>query len=285
LEATVDIWIDQAEKNWLHKMYSFAKEEFHSTFLPSHDHSHHLRVWNISKKLLREMASPPSSLSPALVEGVLIASLFHDLGMVQSTREDHGSLGKELCRTWFLESGHTPPDNFDRILEAIELHDRKETRIYPDKESGRSPGILGILSVADDLEALGVIGIYRYAEIYLCRGIAMEKLGMRILENAELRFRNLSSSGIASKVIGEYKQEFDVLIRFFTSYMQQLQETDHAEKCMDGQLGVINYIRTRSIEQKIRPEDLANLAEEEGAELMIKNFFSTLKNELEKERV
>ena len=231
------------------------------------------------------MASPPSSLSPALVEGVLIATLFHDLGMVQSTREDHGSLGKELCRTWFSDSGHTPPGNFDRILEAIEMHDRKEARIYPDKESGRSPGILGILSVADDLEAMGVIGIYRYAEIYLCRGVALEKLGMLILENAEQRFRNLSSSGIAPKVIGEYKQEFDVLIRFFTRYMQQLQETDQPEKAADGQLGVINYIRTRSIEQKIRPEDLANLAEEEGVELMIKNFFSTLKNELEKERV
>ena len=76
-----------------------------------------------------------------------------------------------------------------------------------------------------------------------------------------------------------------MLIRFFTRYMQQLQETDQAEKATDGQLGVINYIRTRSIDQKIRPEDLAKLAHEEGAELMIKNFFSTLKNELEKERI
>lgn len=282
LALPIDIWIVQAEKNWLHALYSHAEEVFQNTFLPSHDQSHHLRVWNISKQLLKEISTLHSFLTPAMVEGVLIASFFHDLGMVESTREDHGNLGMELCRSWFSENAYPAPSNFDRILEAIELHDRKEARIYP--AAGTPPGILGILSVADDLEALGLIGIYRYAEIYLCRGISLEHLGTRIRENAEHRFSNLSSSPLAPGIIGEYEKQFHELTRFYAGYMQELQEVDQPEKSLDGHLGVINYIRTRGISQKIHPEDLAKLAQEEEMDPVIQEYFSSLKNELEKKR-
>ncbi|TFH26797.1 MAG: HD domain-containing protein [Bacteroidia bacterium] len=285
LKIPIDIWIGKAEENWLHTLYSHAKELFHSTFLPSHDHSHHLRVWNISKKLLKEIATTNSSLSPALVEGVMIAAFFHDLGMAESTREDHGRLGKELCRSWFSESGHLPPPEFDRILEAIEMHDRKEARYNPDTETGTSPGILGILSAADDLEAMGVIGIYRYAEIYLLRGIPLEDLGRRILENAELRFLNLNSSGIATRVIGEYRKQYEELCRFYNLYNRQVKELDRPDENLEGQLGVINYIRSQSMTHKVRPEDLYRMSEEEGADLKVSGFFRKLKIELEKERV
>ena len=281
----IDIWIDQAEENWLQKLYSHAKELYRSTFLPSHDHSHHLRVWNISKQLLKEIAVFDSSLTQAKVEGVLIAALFHDLGMVQSTRKDHGRLGRELCRSWFSKSGPPPPPGFDGILEAIEMHDRKEARFYPGPQTGASAGILGILSVADDLEAMGTIGIYRYAEIYLLRGIAVEDLGKRILENATNRFLNLSSSSIGVRVIGEYRKQFDELTRFYDLYNRQLKEVDRADSVLEGQLGVINYIRSHGIGKKIRPEDLCILVEEEGAELMVSEYFRKLKNELEKERI
>ncbi len=284
MEIPINIWIGQAEENWLDILYSHAKELYRSTFLPSHDHTHHLRVWNISKQLLKEIATFNSSLDPALVEGVLIAALFHDLGMVQSTREEHGRLGKELCRSWFSESGKPLPPGFDIILEAIEMHDRKDARIYHDPETGKSPGILGILSVADDLEAMGVIGIYRYAEIYLQRGIPLEELGDRILENSGLRFLNLTSSCQCTKVIGEYRKQFDELTRFFNLYNKQLQKVDHADAVLEGQLGVINYIRTHGMAKKVRPAYLCRIAEESGAESLITGFFSRLKNELEKER-
>lgn len=281
----IDIWISRAEENWLHKLYSHAKELYRSTFLPSHDHSHHLRVWNISKQLLKEIATTNSSLTPTQVEGVLIAALFHDLGMVHSTREDHGRLGKELCHSWFSESGHPPPPEFDRILEAIEMHDRKEARFYPHTETGTSPGILEILSAADDLEAMGVIGIYRYAEIYLLRDIPLEDLGRRILENAELRFLNLSSSGIATRVIGEYRKQYEELSQFYNLYNRQVKELERPNENLEDQLGVINYIRSQSMTHKIRPEDLYRISEEEGADFKVSGFFRKLRNELEKERV
>jgi len=282
LKTPIDIWIGQAEKNWLNALYTYARELYQKSFLPSHDHSHHLRVWNLAKQLLKEISSSHSSLTQARVEGVLIAALFHDLGMAQSTREDHGRLGKELCISWFSANGHPHPPGFDQILEAIEMHDRKEARIYPGAES--SPGILNILSVADDLEAMGVIGIYRYAEIYLLRGIPMEDLGVRILENAEHRIRNLTASGFGSGIIGQYQNQFDELTSFYKEYIRQLQGEEQAEKVMEGHLGVINYIRSQGITQQVRPEDLSRKAREEGKELMIREFFSKLKNELEKKR-
>ncbi len=285
MERAIDICINQAEEKWLHSLYTHARELYRTTYLPSHDHTHHLRVWNISKQLLRELDTTPSSLSPWLAEGALISAFFHDLGMAQSTREDHGRLGRDLCRYWFSERGHVIPPGFDRILEAIEKHDRKEARFYPDPETETSPGILGILSVADDLEAMGVIGIYRYAEIYLHRGISLEELGNRILENAEQRYLNLTSSGICPGVIGDYRLQFEELTQFFALYNQQLKQVEQAHTVREGQLGVINYIRTRSMEDKIRPEDLGRMAKEEGIKLMLRDFFSKLGNELEKARI
>ena len=231
---------------------------------------------------MHEIADTHQALTPALVEGVLIASLFHDLGMAQSTREDHGRLGRELCQSWFSESGHRPPAEFESILAAIELHDTKEARIYP--ESGTPPGILAILSVADDLEAMGIIGIYRYAEIYLLRGIPLELLATRVLENAEKRIRNLTGSGIFARAMEEYQQQFEELTRFYTQYKQQWLSEEDPETVSEGQLGVINYIRKRSLGAKVRPEDLCRKAREERTAPMIQDFFSKLKHELEKER-
>ena len=43
---------------------------------------------------------------------------------------------------------------------------------------GINNDLLTILSVSDDLDAFGYIGIYRYTEIYLTRGIDPEKIGI-----------------------------------------------------------------------------------------------------------
>jgi len=282
LASPADIWIARAETKWLNALHAYAKEVFRYRFLPSHDHAHHLRVWNLSKKLLHEIADLHQALTPSLVEGVLIASLFHDLGMALSIREDHGRLGSELCQSWFSESGHHPPAGFESILAAIELHDSKEARIYP--KAGTSPGILEILSVADDLEAMGTIGIYRYAEIYLLRGIPLKLLGIRVLENADKRIRNLTSSGIFAGVMVEYQPQFEELTRFYTHYRHQWLSVKEPETSEEGQLGVINYIRKRSLGNKVRPEDLSRNAREEGKSPVVQEFFSKLKHELEKER-
>jgi len=211
LEKQIDIWIKRVESRWLNQLSTHAEQLFSKSFLPSHDHTHHQRVWNICRNLLKEISTVNLRLDEAQVEGILIAAWFHDLGMAQSTREDHGRLGKELCQKWFHKNGKNLPDLFTEILNAIELHDNKNDRAYSALQFNKRPGILSILCIGDDLEAFGNIGIYRYAEIYLMRNIGLSELGSRILENAELRQNNLiQSCSICPTLINGYQVQFEV---------------------------------------------------------------------------
>lgn len=275
--------IDQAEDTWLSPLYSNAESLFSDAFLPSHDHSHHLRVWKLCKSLLLEISRINTSIDQSMVEGVLIAAFFHDLGMVTSNREDHGKLGGNLCKEWFREKGFAPPHRFEEILEAIELHDIKEKGSYSKINRTDQPPILSLLSIADDLEAFGTIGIYRYAEIYLLRDISLAQLGDRILSNAEARFKNLQKScKLCPSIISKYQKEYAILRDFYQFYNLQLQKEAIPETVFVGHLGVINYIRTLGVEKHNGPESFPDLLQNEDT--LVNTYFRTLKNELEKAR-
>ncbi len=286
MKDRIEIWIGQAEESWLTLLSVYSEALFSNKFLPSHDHTHHRRVWNISKSLLREIATFNSLIDPTLVEGVLIASFFHDLGMVKSTQEDHGRLGRELCEVWFDQNPHIPPQRYDEVLGAIELHDIKEHSVYSPLQPGARPGVLSILSIADDLEAMGTIGVYRYAEIYLQRNIPMNELGIRILNNAGVRFGNLELTCARCPAILEYyRQQYDQLVAFYSMYNKELESALNPLETFEGYVGVVNYIRTLGLEKNTRPEYLSEaigLAKKDG---VVKDFFSTLKNELDQERL
>jgi HD superfamily phosphodiesterase len=276
LEPGIEIWIDRSEATWLDSLYNHAAYIFKENTLPSHDHSHHMRVWNLCKTLLREIDSFNTLTDQTLVDGILIAAFFHDLGMAFSTREDHGRFGSELCKSWFRETGKDKPERFEEILRAIELHDRKDVQIYTTFSLEKPPEILGILSVADDLEAMGVIGIYRYAEIYLERGIPLEELGTRVLENAAKRFKNLSEGcRLCVQLVVEYRQQYDELRQFFEQYNLQLKGTSKPDTVFSGQLGVINYIRTPGLR-----DDASQRAYGE-----VNDFFKKLEYELDQARL
>jgi len=250
LATELEIWIGRAEKNWLEVLYLHAEEQFRGCSLPSHDHTHHLRVWNLCKELLREISAFNSLMDQALVEGVLIAAFFHDLGMVRSLSEEHGRLGRDLCRNWFREHEQDPPGNFPEILRAIELHDRKGKPVYGPFLPEAPPEILGILTVADDLEALGTIGIYRYAEIYLQRGLPLEELGSRVLANAKSRFEMFREScRLCPALVRKYLPQYEELNRFYMEYNLQLRSVSRPGEVLYGPLGVINYIRRAEPEQ------------------------------------
>lgn len=286
MNGKIDIWIGQTEEDWLGVLVAFAEERFQDTWLPSHDQSHHLRVWNIAKALLREISAHNTTIDHSLVEGVLIASLFHDLGMASSTREDHGRLGSQLCESWFQEADRLKPLRLKEILEAIELHDIKEKRIYASFRPDSPPEILGILSVADDLEAMGTIGIYRYAEIYLARSIPLKELGTRIRENAQTRFGNLSDGcRMCHQLIETYRRQYDELLRFFEQYQLQVEETLHPETVSSGPLGVINYIRSLSLLQRVSPFHLFAESEKVNTDEKVSSYFRALKYELEQARL
>jgi hypothetical protein len=130
--------------------------------------------------------------------------------------------------------------------------------------------------VADDLEALGTIGIYRYAEIYLQRGIPLRELGNRILENVKTRFENLSyGCPLCARVVEKYRQQYDEIRLFYEQYNLQLKSISQPETVSSGPLGVINYIRTA---------DMNNTSIDYG-QTEVTDYFRKLANELDQARL
>lgn len=286
MENQIEIWINEAEEKWLERVHKHAEDLFSGTFLPSHDHTHHRRVWNICKNLLRSISSICPDMDHSLVEGVLIATYFHDLGMVLSTREDHGILGREICDVYFKENDIEAPSRFDEILNAVEQHDIKEDKIYLNIVPGVPPGILDILSLADDLEALGTIGIYRYTEIYLKRKIKPKDLGIRILGNASARYSNMTERCVnCPSLIKEYRNQYADLVSFFDNYNQQILTNPIAENVYYGHLGVVNHIRRLSVEGRTAPEDFLGEIDIRTAGSVVNSYFTALRNELVKARL
>ena len=278
----MDIWIVRAEETWLELLHSHAEEVFKRTFLPSHDHTHHQRVWNICREVLKEIADINSSMDDTLVEGVLVAAFFHDVGMVRSMDAEHGKLGSDLCRAYFRDRKLKPPARFEEVLESIELHDVKDERVYRGIYPGEPQDILSILSIADDLEALGTIGIYRYAEIYLQRWISLEQLGNSVIGNVTRRFNNISKHGKAcSGVVERYRQQYEELILFYEKYNQQLLLEQEPRQVLSGPIGVVNHIRTMSVEGKITPQNFHAEMKKSSNNNFVNNYFRKLKDELE----
>lgn len=267
-------------------LHKHAEDLFSGAFLPSHDHTHHRRVWNICKKLFIEMDRSNLLLDQSLVEGVLIASYFHDLGMVISTREDHGILGREICETYFNNQTLDPPSRYDEILLAIEAHDNKEEATWTAIQPGDPVDILNILSIADDLDALGVIGIYRYIEIYLKRNITLADLGNRVLGNAGIRYKNISERCIHFPLLmKEYGEHYARLVGFFNHYNEQLLLESDAEEVFRGHVGIVNHIRILGVEGETRPEDYIKEISRGNADSIITKYFTELNHELVKARL
>ncbi|MBI9053644.1 MAG: hypothetical protein JEY96_07485 [Bacteroidales bacterium] len=181
--------IEISEKKYLNVLSNYCQELFTETHIPSHDHTHHLRVWEYSKDIITALSSK-FSININFIESCLIASLFHDTGLTQTLNENHGIESKKICESFFSKSPIEKPENFEEILSAIELHDDKDY-----KSNNHTPNsVLSVICNADDLDAFGKIGVIRYTEIYLLRGINMNNLPNLVIENLDKRFLNFEKT-------------------------------------------------------------------------------------------
>ena len=139
-----------------------------------------------------------------------------------------------------------------------------------------------ILSIADDLDALGIVGIYRYSEIYLKRGISASLLGIKILSNVRKRFSNIENSFAAfPALIDSYRKDYHLLERFFNRYNQQVMLGGEAEKLHWGELGIVNLIRNYAVEAEIRPGDFLKQPEIASSGDKVRSYFKRLHDESE----
>lgn len=209
--------IRSAEKEYLQTLEDFFTETWGNTRLSSHDMDHHRRVWSYAKELLEVMNSHGETFYPEFPGKLLIACYMHDLGMSVGTEIRHGIHSMELCRL-FLKKNNLDESVYRDLLDAVEHHDNKE---YGTNESVKNE-ILRILSAADDLDAFGYIGIYRYIEIYLARGIRPELIGFEIKRNARKRFQNFRLNfGVYTELISKYRKKYLILNNFFTRYNKE----------------------------------------------------------------
>jgi HD superfamily phosphodiesterase len=197
-----------AEKKWQQLLEKEVELLFAKTWLPSHDLSHHKRVWNFTKQLLVAFEKQEHE----FIEAAIIAAYMHDTGLTATLNPEHGEISSRFTRKFLEKTPLQNPLYQEELLEAITRHDDKS---YSKHIFGyNSPGLYEILTIADDMDALGALGLYRYFEIYSMRGIPVDSMVDAIEKNIIHRFEFLSLHLRNTKpLLAKNKLRFEKAIR------------------------------------------------------------------------
>lgn len=263
------------EDKWLDSLTDACKKQFAVTHLPSHDQSHHIRVWKYTKLLLHHAVKHSLPVDETDVERLIIAVFFHDQGMSQTIAKEHGKISRQLCKTYLGKSAITPPPFTEKVLEAVEYHDKKEYTTV------KKFDILNFLNLADDLDALGIIGAYRYAEIYLLRKIKPQELPENVLINMTGRFQHFAKMfGNDRSFVKSQTQRFLSAHNFFKDLAFQMKQVECSPYFNLGPIGVINYIRNEIIGNQQSLEKTCDYVLSQNQDFYCLHFFERLKKEL-----
>jgi hypothetical protein len=201
--------ISYATNTWESDILKFCSELYNGHWLPSHDIDHHNRVWK-NARILASNFDIEKEFSPSqFFEQLIIACYFHDTGLLFEKGPKHGKKSRSICEK-FLQLHHDKLRFYTNdLLMAIEHHDDKE---YHNRENSDPSILYQVLTLADDLDAFGAIGCYRYIEIYLMRNLLPAEIPLMIGENAEGRFRNFKSKlGSSRSLIVIIQEKFNIL--------------------------------------------------------------------------
>jgi hypothetical protein len=268
------VLIESAELRFRQILEDFFISVYNEKNLFSHGIDHHRRVWNYAKELLTTRLIH-SKLRPACDPSkLIIACYLHDIGMSIEPGPRHGLYSRKLCLR-FLNKYNLPEHEYEDVLETIGNHDNKQYN------SGRkNKDLLRVLSVADDLDAFGFTGIYRYSEIYLARGINPGQLGHLVLENAERRFKNFEDIyGDQNFYVRFHRNRYQILTDFFMKYNKQAGSYNFITGTPEGYCGVIQLFM-HMVKDKITIRDLFNEAIIYQDDIVMGTFFIRLNTEL-----
>lgn len=121
----------------------------------SHRQDHSLRMLNNIPVICHQ------GFNTKLVE---VAIALHDIGVFYSQEFDHGRVSTFKIRLHLVNEAGLTPSEADKICSMIRSHHEYES------PSDNSPEAIA-LRVLDCLDAFGVIGVYRFLEIYDRRGL------------------------------------------------------------------------------------------------------------------
>ena len=266
--------IESAELQFKQILEEYFMSVFDENTLFSHGLNHHRRVWNYARELISIADDNSSVAEPSLPKRLIIASYLHDTGMSVDPGIIHGIYSRELCLGFFRNYDIDEAEYSD-VLLAIENHDNKE---YKNPAGGSD--LLTLLSVADDLDAYGYAGIYRYSEIYLKRGFSPSKIGYLILENAAKRFGNFKSKYESSgEFFARHKLRYELLDNFFSEYNAQIGTYKFGSGHPYGYPGVIEVFLD-ILNKNLDIKDLLNKPEAFSYDQILSWYFKGLNNEL-----
>lgn len=254
-------------------------EEFFSTIydektLSSHGIDHHRRVWTYAKELLVPYADLNPQPITLLPSKLIIACYLHDIGMSVNRGVKHGKESRNLCSE-FLAHNNLPENDWQDVLETIENHDNKDY-----SGNAEMNDLLTILSVADDLDAFGCNGIYRYSEIYLTRKIEPDMIGHNIRENARIRYDNfIKIFGSVDELVMKHWERYYLLDMFFNKYNEQLPFYKFGTTSPSGFCGVIEIIKF-TMDNNLQVKDICSEPEKYTNDPLIKWFFAELNKEI-----
>ena len=263
--------IFQSEQKWKTQLISHIRNIFKNTWLPSHDEWHSIRVWEFAKTLLIELEKNHISYPFEEIEELIIASFFHDSGMSLSLDQEHGKYSRQICNAFLANKTGIASNRKHKILDAIELHDDKSYR----KETFlNQKGILPLLCMADDMDAFGRIGIYRFWEINVLRNIPIKKMPSKIIKSLESRMNYFSS--IFPFRNNYYDLQYDrnkTTQDFFKILEQEIQSINQSDET-NYALKAIGHFNNLIFRQKIHPEQIFSIIKHKESNQNVINFFN-----------
>lgn len=266
--------IESAEDKYRQILEEYFIKKWGDTALFSHNIDHHRRVWHYAKELLSEAGKNNIITIPFSPDKLLTACYLHDLGMAIETGERHGMQSSKLFREFIAENG-LPESEFADTITAIRDHDRKENI-----QDQRFSDLLSFLTIADDLDAFGHIGISRYLEIYFLRGISSSEIGYKVRDNAARRFANFRSVfGNNSGLFKRHMARFQILDDFFYSYNLQVESTSFNNESICGNAGVVQLF-SEMTGNHISSTDILSLPHRFSDDPIVADFTEKLNSEL-----
>jgi hypothetical protein len=236
----IDNLLIDVETKWLKELYNYNAGLFQNKFIPSHNSVHHWRTWQNTKLILKALSENAIHLNYNFIEALFFAVFFHDTGLSQTNDEKHGYASKLICEN-YIKSKNIHISFLDETLEAIELHEKKD-KLTENSEPG---SIKTILTASDDMDAFGFAGIYRYAEIYLMRGVLASDLAQLVLHNLNNRYKNFTLNYINfPRLVNNINLRYQITNNFY----QNLNLNNPEE------LQVIQLIENEIVNKKQNPE-------------------------------
>lgn len=193
--------------------------------------------------------------------------------MAKNLDKEHGKISRDICENFFKINPGKKIRGLNEVYEAIEKHDDKEYKNniqFPMKPTN----LFFILSVSDDLDAFGIIGIYRYAEIFLMRNININDLPEKVLDNLNSRFDYFQKNyGFLVQFAEKQKARYLTIKSFYEALQKQLTDKAYSSSIRYGPLGVINSIIHFVLERKLSPEVISKHFIKNAEDLFVKEFF------------